>query len=144
MGILVGSSDEIEAGEEIVDLEGGAVGSIGAVRAIVADAGAEIASNGARGGFFRIGGAHGVTPLLDGALGFKDHGEDFAGAHEVGELAEERALAMNGVEAACFLFGEAHGLDCDDLEAGFVYARKNLALLAAADGIGLDNCECPF
>ena len=44
---------------------------------------------------------------------------------------------MDGVEAAGFFFGEAHGFDGDDLEAGFVDAGKNFALLAAATASGL-------
>ena len=61
--------DQIEAWEEIADLEGRGVGSIRAVSAIVADAGAEVVADGARGGFFRVGGAHGVPPFGDGAVG---------------------------------------------------------------------------
>jgi len=67
-------------------------------------------------------------PLEDGAFGFEDQGEDFAGAHEVGELAEEGALFVNSVEAASFFFGETHGFDGDNLEARFVNARKEFRL----------------
>jgi hypothetical protein len=101
------------------------------VGAIVADAGAEVVADGARGGFFGVGGTHGVTPFSDGAIGFEDHGENFAGAHEVGEFTEEGAGFVNGIEAAGFFFGEAHGFDGDDGEAGIVNAAKNFALLAA-------------
>jgi len=114
------------------------------VSAIVADAGAEIVADGAGRGFLGIGGAHGVAPLEDGASGFENHGEDFAGTHEVGELAEERALAMNGVEAAGFFLGETHGFDGDDFEAGFVNSCENFTLLAATDGVGFDDCESAF
>src|SRR5713226_9096713 len=92
--------DEFKARKEISNFESGGFRGVGAVGAIVADAGAEIVTDGAGRGFLGIGGAHGVAPLEDGASGFENHGEDFAGTHEVGELAEERALAMNGVEAA--------------------------------------------
>src|SRR5712671_5907533 len=85
--------DEFKARKEISNFESSGFRGVGAVGAIVADAGAEIVTDG-------------------------------AGAHEVGERAEEEALAMNGVETAGFLFGEAHGLDRDDFEAGFVDARK--------------------
>ena len=61
------------------------------MRAIVADAGAEVAADRAWRGFFGVGGAHGVAPLEDGAISFENHGEDFAGGHELGEFAEERA-----------------------------------------------------
>jgi hypothetical protein len=137
-------SNQLEAGEEVADFEGGGFRSVGAVGAVVANAGAEIAADGAGGGFLGISGAHGVAPLEDGAFGFEDQGEDFAGAHEVGEFGEEGALAVDGVEAAGFFFGETHGFDGDNLEAGFVNARKNFALLTATDGVGFDDCESAF
>jgi len=136
--------NEFEAGEEIADFEGGGVGSVRAVCAIVADAGAEVVADGAWRGFFGVRGAHGVAPLKDDAFGFENHGEDFARAHEVGEFAEEGALFVDSVEAAGFFFGKAHGFDGDDFEAGFVDAGQDFTLLAAADGVGLDDCEGAF
>src|SRR6266851_8121107 len=115
--------DQFVGGEEVVDFEGGSVGGVGAVGAVVADAGAEIAANGAGGSFLGVGGAHGIAPFGDGVFGFEDEGEDFAGGHKVGELGEERPLAMHGVEAAGLVFGEPHGFYGDDFEAGFVDAR---------------------
>jgi hypothetical protein len=133
--------DQFEAGKEVADFESSGFWRVGAVGAIVADTGAEVAANGAGGGFLGIRGAHGVAPFQDGAFGFKNHRKNFAGAHEVGEFAKEGPLAMDGVEAASFFFGEAHGFDGDDSEASFMDARKNLALLTATDGVGLDDCE---
>jgi len=76
--------DQFEAGEEIADFEGGGFRSVGAVGAIVADAGAEVVADGAGRGFLGVGGAHGVSPFQDGAFGFENESENFAGAHEVG------------------------------------------------------------
>lgn len=70
--------DEVEAGEEIADFEGGGFWGVGAVGAVVADAGAEVVADGAWGGFLGVGGAHGVAPFGDGGFGFQDHGDDFA------------------------------------------------------------------
>src|SRR5712664_157790 len=134
-------SNQLEAGEEVADFEGGGFGRVGTVGTIVADAGAEVAADSAGGGFLGVGGAHGVAPFEDGAFGFEDQGKDFAGAHEVGELGEEGALFVNGVEAAGFFFGEAHGFNGNDFEAGFVNARKNFALKMTTDGVGLDDCK---
>jgi hypothetical protein len=136
--------DEFKARKEISNFESGSFGSVRAVSAIVADAGAEIVTDGAGRGFLGIGGPHSVAPLQYGAFGFENHGEDFAGAHEVGELAEEGALAMNGVETAGLLFGKAHGFDGDDFEAGFVDAEKNFALKIAPDSIRFDDCKRAF
>ena len=51
---------------------------------------------------------------------------------------------MNGVEAAGFLFGETHGFDGDDFEAGSVDAREDFALKIAANGVRFDDCESSF
>jgi len=114
------------------------------VGAIVADAGAEVAADGAWRGFFGVRGAHSVAPFEDGAFGFEDHSENLAGAHEIGELAEEGTGFVDGVEATSFFFGEAHGFDSDDFEAGLVNSCKDFALLAAADRVRLDDCESAF
>src|SRR5260370_35513754 len=107
-------SNQLEAGEEIADLEGGGFGRVGTVGTIVADAGAEIAANGAGSGFLGVGGAHGVAPFSDGVFGFEDEGENFAGAHELREFAKKRTLAMHGVESTGFVLSEAHGFNGDD------------------------------
>src|SRR5260370_1550566 len=137
-------SNQVEGGEEIADFEGGGFRGVGAVGAIVADAGAEVVADGAGSGFLGGGGGHGVAPLQDGAFGFEAQGKNFAGAHEVGELGEEGALFVDSVEAAGFFLGQAHGFDGDNLETRSVNAGKNLALLTATDGVGLDDCESAF
>ena len=48
---------------------------------------------------------------------------------------------VNGVKSAGFFFGEAHGFNGDNLEACFVYAGQNFALLAGSYSVGLDDCE---
>jgi len=136
--------NQLEAGEEVPDFESGGFGCVGAVGAIVANAGAEVVADGAGRGFLGVGGAHGVAPLEDGAFSFQDYGEDFAGAHKVGEFGEEGALAMDRVETAGFFLGEPHGFDGDDLETSIVNAGENLTVLAATDSIGLDDCKCAF
>jgi hypothetical protein len=136
--------NEFEAGKEVADFEGGSFRGVGAVGAIVADAGAKVVADGAGGGFLGVGGAHGVAPSEDGTFGFEDQGKDLAGAHEVGELGEKGALAMDSVEAAGFFFGEAHGLYGDDFEAGFVNPCKDFTLLTATYGVGLDDCKSAF
>jgi len=137
-------SNEFEAGEEVADFEGGGFRGIGAVRAIVADAGAKVVADGAGGGFLRVGGSHGVAPFEDGAIGFEDERENFSGTHEVGKFAEEGALFVDGVEAASFFFGQAHGFDGDNLETGFVDAGENFALLATTDGVRFYDRESAF
>src|SRR5260370_13879887 len=93
------SSDQLVPGEEVVDLKGRGIGRVGAMRDVVADAGAEVMANGAGCGVLRIRGPHGLAPFGDGAFRFQDHRENLAGAHEIRQLAKERPFAMNGTEA---------------------------------------------
>jgi hypothetical protein len=136
--------DEFEAGEEVGDFEGGGFRGVGAVGAIVADAGAEVVADGAGGGFLGIGGTHGVAPLEDGAFGFEDEGEDFTRAHEATEFAKERTLPMDGIEAGGFARSEDHRFDGHNAEASFVDTRENFTLKIACYRVGFDDCESAF
>jgi hypothetical protein len=142
--VLPEPSDKFEASEEVGDFEGGGFRGVGAVCAIVADAGAEVVADGAGGGLLGIGGAHGVAPFGDGAFGFKDKGEDFAGAHEIAELSEKGAGFMNGVKARGFTTRKNHRFDCNDAETSFMNAREYFSLKIAANGVRLDDCESAF
>jgi hypothetical protein len=134
-------SDQLEAGKKVADFEGGGFQGVGAVRAIVANAGAEVVADSARSGFLGVGSAHGVAPFQDRAFRFENHSEYFAGAHKVREFTKEGPLAMDGIEAASFFFGEAHGFDGDNFETRFVNTGKDFSLLTATDRVGLDDCE---
>src|SRR5215472_11476455 len=90
--------NEFEAGKEIADFERSGFRSVGAVRHIVADAGAEVVADGTGCRFFGIGGAHGLAPLQNGSFRLEDHRNDLAGGHELGQLAEERALPVDGIK----------------------------------------------
>jgi hypothetical protein len=136
--------NEFEAGEEVCDFEGGGFPGVGAVRAIVADAGAEVVADGAGHGFLGVGGAHSVAPLEDGAFGFEDQREDLARAHETTEFAKERALSMDGIEASGFALSEDHSFDGHYAEASFVDTRENFTLKIARYSIGFDECESSF
>ena len=137
-------SNELEAREEVADFEGGGLRGVRAVSAIVANAGAEVVADGAGSGFLGVGGAHGVAPLLDGAFGFEDEGEDFARAHKAAEFAKEWALFMDGIKASGLALSENHRLNAHDAEASFVNARENFTLKIARYGVGLDECESAF
>ena len=60
---------------------------------------------------------------------------------QIGEFGEEGTLLVDGVEAAGFCLGEAHGFDGDDFETRFVNAGKDFTLKIAPDGVGFDDCE---
>src|SRR5207302_11502888 len=69
--------EQLGSGKEVANFEGGCVGGVGAVRAIVLDVCAELPADGAWRGFGRIGRAHGVAPTRDGILRFKNHHHHF-------------------------------------------------------------------
>src|SRR5271169_1198 len=64
---------QFRAGEKVADFEGGRIGGVGTVRAIVLDAGAEFLADGAGRGFRGIGCAHGLAPFGDRAFRFESH-----------------------------------------------------------------------
>jgi hypothetical protein len=136
--------NEFEAGEEIANFERGRFGCVGAVRAVIADAGAEVMANGAGGCFFGVGGAHGLAPFQDGAFGFEDQDENLAGAHEFAKLAEKGALFMNGVKACGFAVRKDRRFDRNDAETGLVNAGEYFSLKIAHNGVWLDDCESSF
>lgn len=136
--------DELETGKEVADFEGRRIRSVGAVRAVTCNAGPQIVPDGTWGGFLGIGRAHGVAPFRDGTFRLENHSENLAGTHEVRELSEKWALPMNGVESPGLFLGQLHRLDGYDRESGFMNPSQNFSLLAAADRIGLDDCECSF
>ena len=130
--------------EEVADLKGSGIRRVGAVRAIASNAGPQIVPDRAWGGFLGIGRAHGVPPFRDGTFRLQNHSENLAGTHEVRELSEKWALPVNGVESSGLFLGQSHRPDRYDGESGFLNPSQNFSLLAAADRIGLDDCECTF
>src|SRR5207302_4928604 len=106
---------------------GGGFGGVGAVGAIILDAGAEVAADGARHRLGGIGGAHGVAPAGDGSGRLEDHDDDFAGAHKRSELAEKSFPAMHGVKALGLQWREPQGFDGNDGEAAAMNAGENVA-----------------
>ena len=64
--------------------------------------------------------------------------------HEVGQLAEERPLAMHVVEALGLGLGQVHQAQRADGEALVFDALENAAGEAALDGVGLDDGERTF
>src|ERR1700722_3485915 len=75
-------SDQFEAREKISNLKRGRIRRVRSVRAVVPYAGAKVVANRSRRCLFRVGGAHRVAPLDDGAVGFQHYGKNRSGAHE--------------------------------------------------------------
>jgi len=135
-------SNHLEAGEEVADSKAAVSGA--------SERGCSCCQCWCRdrGGWCRgrlswISGAHGVAPFEDGAFGFETRAKILPELMKSVSSAKKGAR-VDGVEAAGFFFGETHGFDGDNLEAGFVNARKNFALLTATDSVGFDDCESAF
>src|SRR5579862_8378139 len=92
-------SEQLVAGEEVGNLKRSGFRGVGAVRAVVLDAGAEVTTQRARSSLGRVGGAHGFAPARDGAFGFENDGDDLPRTHERRELTEKTSFAMHGVKA---------------------------------------------
>src|ERR1700674_805326 len=88
------SSDQFVASEKISKLKRRGLRCVRTVRAVVSDAGAEVAANRSRRRLGGIGGAHGIAPLQDCALGFKSEHDHFAGTHKLRQFAEKGARGM--------------------------------------------------
>jgi hypothetical protein len=99
----------------------------------------EVGADRARRGVLRIGGAHQVAVLRHGVLAFQHLDHDRAGDHEVHQRAEERALAVHGVETFGFLLRQLRHLRGDDLQAVLFEAGIDFADDVLGDGIGLDD-----
>src|ERR1700745_2534124 len=98
-------SDQLHRRKKVADFEGRGFRRVRAVCAVHLNTGAEVAANGAGSSLLGIRGPHRFAPFGDGDVGFKDHREDFAGTHEIGELAKKWALTMNRVEATGLFLG---------------------------------------
>ena len=85
--------------EEVAQLERRGFGSIRSVGSVVVDRGAEVLAQRARLRLGRIGRAHQVAPLLDGAVGFEAHHDARARRHEIRQAAEKRPRLVDVVEA---------------------------------------------
>src|SRR4029077_310483 len=134
--------DQFRAGEKVGDFKRGSLGRVGAMSAIVLDAGAQIFSDRAGRSFRGVGGTHGVAPLCDGVFRFEDHGHIFSGAHKFREVLEERTLAVHGVEAFGFRSCKPQRFDREDLKFRRVDAPNDFAGQPAPHGVRLYDCEC--
>jgi hypothetical protein len=134
----------VPAREEERELDLRVLEAVRAVRGVLADVRAEELAHGAFVGLRRVGRAHELAPRGDGVVlleGADDHG---AAGHEVAELAEERAVAVHGVEAFRLRARERGAVEGHDLEAVLLDVGEDVAGVARGDGVGLDDEEGTF
>ena len=108
---------------------------------VLAHRGRELLADGALGRVGGVGCADHLAPLRDGVVALEDEGHAGAARHELGELTEERALGVNGVEALRLREGQGRELHRADGEALVENAVEDLAGVAVGDGVGLDDGE---
>src|SRR5262249_27711005 len=88
---------DLEAREEVGNLERRRVGRVGAVHGVRLDGGCEILADRAGRGLGRIGGAHEVAPFPDRVVTGEDHGQARPLGHERAQAVVERALPVDDV-----------------------------------------------
>src|SRR5690606_3477809 len=134
----------IDFREEESDLCPGGFGSIRTMNGIGVDAVREISTDRTCVSLLGVGCAHQVTILLDGILTLERLNENRAGDHEFNKILEERALAVDGVEALCVGARQLLQAGSNDFQAGIFKTGNNLANDVLGDCIGLDNRKGTF
>src|SRR5919107_357492 len=104
------SLNKFQAAEEVGQLDLRVLLGVGAVDGVLADGVGELLAQRPLVGLGRVGRAHQVAPSLDGALLLKREHDARPRRHELRQLAEEGALAVDGVEALGLLPGQVDEL----------------------------------
>src|SRR5688572_2685014 len=125
--------------EEIGGFDRGVLDRVRTVHGVGVDGLREVGADRARRGVLRVGGAHQVAVLLHRRLAFEHLDHHRAGDHELDQRAEERPLAMHGVEALGLAARQVLHLRRDDLQAGRLESRIDLADDVLGDRVGLDD-----
>src|SRR5450755_2381057 len=98
---------------------------IRAVNRVVVDRFSEIGADRARRRLFRIGGAHELAVHCDRAFALEHLNHHRARDHEIDQVAEERAFAVNCIKAFRFITGQPSHPRRDDLESRFLETSIN-------------------
>src|SRR4026208_2155234 len=137
-------SSQLETREEVPDFIRCGVRCIGSMRRVPFDRLGELLAQRTRVGLCGIGGPHQGPPLLDRVGRFEDQYNRGSGGHELGQAAEERALAVDGVESLRLSVREADALHGTDLESLALDALKDLARKTPLDGVRFDDGRRAF
>src|SRR5512145_2186619 len=134
----------LEAREEVRDLEGHRLQGVRAVHGVGLDGRGEVRPDRPRRGLAEVGGPHEIAPALDRALALQHHHQAGPLGHEVAEALEESLLAVDGIEAGGVLAGHVNQPRGQDLESGLLDAGHDLAHDALGHRVGLDDGERPL
>jgi hypothetical protein len=130
--------------EEVRDFGRRGLGRVAAVHRVGVDRLREIGADRALGGFLRIGGAHEVAVLRDGALAFEHLDHHRARDHEIHEVVEERAPLVHRVETFRVASRQARHARGHDLESRLFESCVDLADHVPCDCVRLDDRQGPF
>src|SRR5690606_23081434 len=108
------SADDFFGLEEVVDLDLGVLVAVRTVDRVGLDALGESLADRAFGGVGGVGRAHHFAVALHRVVALEHLHDDRAAGHEADEIAEERALLVDGVEAFRLLAGHLDALRGDD------------------------------
>src|SRR5215467_7069159 len=143
LAILIGALPrvELEAGEEVGDLDRRGLGRVGAVYRVGLDGRGEIFSDRAGGRLGRIGGAHQIAPALDRVVALEHHQEARPLRHERAQAVVERPLPVDEVEATRLGERHVHELRGENREPGVLDPRDDLAGDVLGHRVRLDDGE---
>ena len=108
------------------------------------DAVREVSADGASFCLLRIGCAHQLAILQDGAFAFQHLDHHGAGDHEVHQVLEERTGSVHSVELLSVSARQVHQLGCSDLQTSVFETAVDLADHVLCNCVGLDDGECAF
>src|SRR5689334_19115520 len=128
------AGEQLEAAEEVAQLEGRRVRGVGAVRRVALDALAELLAERAGLGLGGVGRTHQRAPLGDGVRRLERQDDARARRHEVGQGAEERPRLVDGVEALGLALRHVHQAHGADSEPFLLDAGEDGAGLLAGHG----------
>src|SRR5450755_1344869 len=130
---------QLSCPEKESDLGRRGLGRIRAVHNVALDALGQIATDRALGGLLRVGRAHDVTILGNGALPREHLNDDWTGCHVAHEIRVERPLPMHRVKGARISIAKMSHACADDGKTRLLEATVNLADQVTGDAVRLDN-----
>src|SRR6185312_15396252 len=136
--------DDLDVGEEILDLLRCGLRRVRPMHRVLAHVQRELLADGAGCRLLRVRRAHHLAVFEDGVLALEHLHHDRGGAHLLDQLAEERPLLVDGVEALGLRPGDPDALAGDDAEAGVLDLGDDLAGEVATGRVGLDDREGAF
>ncbi len=114
---------------------------VGAMHGIGIDAVGEVGADGAGGGFFRVGCAHQVAVLENGAFAFKHLDHHRARDHEIHQILEKRTGLVHRIKSFGLGARQMRHARSDNFQTGRLETGVDLADHVFGNGVGFDDGE---